>query len=263
MDDDRSSTETAEAAESPDHGEGNPEALPRFGRSWLWLPAFIAVHIAGLFFYGVGYAAYLALSDAPRRAEFENLFAEHLMTPSGITGAYTVTAALVLLILLYAADFRQQPWQQTLALKTVPLKAYLPWLGLLVVYFLAAAAFNMVMSVEPGEFVESIAGTQHLGLLVTMVVLAPVVEELVFRGYLYKAWRQSLLGRWGTLLLTSVLFALLHAGQYDPILLWQLTVIGLLLGFAREKTGSVYVPIALHSLNNLVSWFFIVYLGLH
>ena len=59
-----------------------------------------------------------------------------------------------------------------------------------------------------------------------------------------------------------LLFTLLHAGQYPGILLGMLFAFSLLLGLARERSGSLYVPVALHALNNLIAWVLVVYLGL-
>lgn len=104
-------------------------------------------------------------------------------------------------------------------------------------------------------------GVRHLGLFVIMVLVAPVVEELVFRGYFFQAWRNSFLGVWGTLLLTSVLFTLIHAGQYPLIILAMLFSFSVILGLAREKTGSTYVPMVMHAINNLLAFILINWLG--
>lgn len=78
---------------------------------------------------------------------------------------------------------------------------------------------------------------------------APLVEEFIFRGTLWRGWRASRLGFWGTLVVTSFLWSILHV-QYPMIIICYIFVLGLLLGWAREKTGSIWVPVWMHALNN-------------
>jgi len=94
-----------------------------------------------------------------------------------------------------------------------------------------------------------------------MVVTAPILEELVFRGYFFHAWRNTRLGAWGTILVTALLFALLHVGQYDFMVLSYIFVLGILLGLAREKTGSILTPVVMHMVNNAYVGVAMIYVG--
>jgi len=78
---------------------------------------------------------------------------------------------------------------------------------------------------------------------------APLVEEFVFRGVLWRGWRASALGLGGTLVLTSFLWAVLHV-QYPTVIICYIFVLGLVLGWAREVTGNLWVPVGMHALNN-------------
>jgi membrane protease YdiL (CAAX protease family) len=80
-------------------------------------------------------------------------------------------------------------------------------------------------------------------------VAAPLVEEFIFRGIVWRGWRASRLGVVGTMVLTSLLWASLHV-QYPLLIIGYIFVLGLLLGWAREKTGSLWVPVGMHALNN-------------
>lgn len=90
-------------------------------------------------------------------------------------------------------------------------------------------------------------------LLLAVVVAAPCFEELFFRGFILTGVLASRLGVIGALLSTSALWAIMHAAQYAPAELLLVFLGGVLLGYARYKTRSVYVPIALHALWNLVA----------
>jgi membrane protease YdiL (CAAX protease family) len=90
-------------------------------------------------------------------------------------------------------------------------------------------------------------------LLLAVVVAAPCLEELFFRGFILTGILASRLGVVGALFFTAALWAIMHAAQYAPTELFLIFLGGLLLGYARWKTRSIYVPIGLHALWNLVS----------
>lgn len=67
---------------------------------------------------------------------------------------------------------------------------------------------------------------------------------------------------WKALLLTSALFVLVHLGQYGFIQFVFLFAFSMLLGLAREHSGSLLIPIILHSVNNMLPALVVIYLGL-
>lgn len=85
------------------------------------------------------------------------------------------------------------------------------------------------------------------------VILAPVVEEMLFRGILVpffrdRGWRRAAI--WGT----AVLFGLSH---FNKISFIPLTLFGALLAWLYIRTGNLLVPVATHCLFNLTNFFFI------
>jgi membrane protease YdiL (CAAX protease family) len=78
------------------------------------------------------------------------------------------------------------------------------------------------------------------------VVIAPVVEESLFRGFLYPAVKRYV-GTAAGLAIVALLFAVVHhnVGVFGP-----LVVLAVLLGLAYEVTGNLMVPITIHSLFN-------------
>ena len=80
------------------------------------------------------------------------------------------------------------------------------------------------------------------------VVIAPLSEELIFRGYLYGVLRQHI-GLLGAMLITSTLFAAIH--QYWPVFP-GLFLLAVGLSLVYELTGCLLVPILMHSLFNFI-----------
>ncbi|HEY9623173.1 MAG TPA: type II CAAX endopeptidase family protein [Crinalium sp.] len=85
-----------------------------------------------------------------------------------------------------------------------------------------------------------------------VVVMAPVFEELFFRGFLYQGFRHSFLKVTGAIAIPSLLWALIHQ-QYDWIDVAGIFIFGIVLGLARHRTGSVYVAVSMHALNNFLA----------
>lgn len=83
-----------------------------------------------------------------------------------------------------------------------------------------------------------------------VAVVAPIHEELIFRGYAFSGWVEKL-GVWGAILIPAVLFTICHV-QYGWVGLVYVFVMGVALGFLRWKTGSIYPCIALHMFNNFL-----------
>jgi len=91
--------------------------------------------------------------------------------------------------------------------------------------------------------------------LVGAVVVAPVAEEILFRGFLYATLRRSL-GPLAAIVLSSAIFSLLHSQLTAAP---SLFVIGFLLAYLYERTGSLVASISAHAANNLYS-LLVVYL---
>jgi ABC-2 type transport system permease protein/sodium transport system permease protein len=88
-----------------------------------------------------------------------------------------------------------------------------------------------------------------LGLVLLTLALVPgVLEELCFRGFLFSSLRQVLTG-WQTILVTALLFGVFHE-VLGPGRLVPSASLGLVLGWLRLRTGSVFPPMLLHVLHN-------------
>jgi ABC-2 type transport system permease protein/sodium transport system permease protein len=85
-------------------------------------------------------------------------------------------------------------------------------------------------------------------LLASFGLVPAVVEEFCFRGFLFGALRTTLTG-WATVLVTAALFGVFHELLFPGRLLPTM-LLGVLLGWVRLKTGSVYPGMLLHALHN-------------
>lgn len=87
------------------------------------------------------------------------------------------------------------------------------------------------------------------GLVLTVAVIAPVAEEIIYRGLLYRAFRDRA-GVPVALLLSGFVFAIAHLEQDHLLALW---FIGVVLAWVTERSGSLIPAMAAHGLYNGLS----------
>ena len=90
--------------------------------------------------------------------------------------------------------------------------------------------------------------------VLSLVVIAPIVEEIVFRGLLFGALAGRL-GVLGSAVITALLFGAAHG---DPILFPTIVAMGFVSALAYAGTGNLWVAVTLHALNNALGALFIV-----
>ncbi len=98
-----------------------------------------------------------------------------------------------------------------------------------------------LMEAYNGEMEQLFAGSFAL-VIVTSLVIAPLVEEIVFRGVLLRALQKGM-NTVLAVLISSVLFAVVHSG---PIQMAYAFVLGLLLCLVRLKSGSLWGSVCMH-----------------
>ena len=89
-------------------------------------------------------------------------------------------------------------------------------------------------------------------------IAAPLVEELIFRGYLYPIMKKYT-GVWFALITTSLLFGIIHVSLVPFI---PLAIFGAVLVLLYEYTGSIWTPIIAHCIFNTATLINILYPGI-
>jgi membrane protease YdiL (CAAX protease family) len=87
-------------------------------------------------------------------------------------------------------------------------------------------------------------------IIATTIVIVPVFEEMFFRGLFQTMLRSFLARPWLSILISSGLFATVHANPGHWPALFALSIC---MGYSYEKSGSLFRPIFIHSLFNAVS----------
>ena len=121
--------------------------------------------------------------------------------------------------------------------------------------------------VSPGFMVDVLKSAQADGalwlLLLAFCIAAPITEELMARGFLYRGWSESFLGVSGAIFLSSLVWTAMHVQYYDWFLFGEVLSIGILLGYMRYRSNSTWLTIVMHGLNNLAATMQSVWLAGH
>lgn len=146
-------------------------------------------------------------------------------------------------------------WRRVSILKT------LKYVGLMFLIFFASitAIISLVALLVPGfdpnqaqqnDYAQATTSSARSLAFIALVILPPILEETVFRGFLFG----TLAHKWGTIagaIGSSVLFALAHGQANVGVYTF---VLGLLLCFLYRRLGSIVPGIALHMLNNYLAY---------
>lgn len=141
-----------------------------------------------------------------------------------------------------------------LAVKKVTKHGLIFWSTMALVFVGLEELSLVLMGIETPEFMLSIKNsTEGIGdivlVFVAICIIAPIIEELIFRGVLFVRLQQTKLGNTGAILITSIYFASLHV-QYDAIGMFTTLLMGLVLGWVRYKSNNTSYCILIHMIAN-------------
>jgi uncharacterized protein len=200
-----------------------------------------------------------------------------LFTKASVLGLFP-SAILVLALAWFAAKLGLPHRAGRLAL-TMPKLGWLGWIVVVAGFGIGVTLlFTLVMAalgIDPSTYAPNGAGvsgdTSSAGAvektmaalakdpvlfalsLPSVILGAPLTEEVLFRGALFSGIAASPLGRTGAVLITAALWALAHAAAAPWLFVGMLFVMGIILGLMLLRFGSLWVTIACHASWNALS----------
>jgi membrane protease YdiL (CAAX protease family) len=162
------------------------------------------------------------------------------------------------LVLLFSKIRKNITVKQYLYLSNPGSHQFLKWSLILLLYvgIVELMTFGLTFTGRPfiSEFMVHTYTTVRFKsvLLFAVLIAAPLYEELFFRGFMFRGIENSRMGPIGAAIITSFLWSVTHT-QYDAFGITFTFLGGLLLSWALVKTKSIYVPIVLHALWNLIA----------
>lgn len=138
--------------------------------------------------------------------------------------------------------------------------------GLIIYFVLSSVLILIATQILPWFDVNEVQNTgfnqinQHFELILafmSLVIIAPIAEEIIFRGYLYGRLKKYM-PVWVAIFMTSITFGFIHGA-------WNLAIdtfaLSILLCLLRESTGSIWASILLHMAKNGIA-FYILFINL-
>jgi len=175
-----------------------------------------------------------------------------------ITGTIVQDLVVITVAWFLAADLGR-PDARTFGLRPFRASA-LGWTFLALVAYLVLTSIYTVLVDPPSEQLPSgladadtdLALALATGLL--LIGIAPLAEEVFFRGFLYQAFRNSF-GVLPGAVLSGLIFGAIHLEFFKLV---QLAVLGVILALLFEKTRSLWPPIILHAVNNSLAFAYLM-----
>lgn len=127
------------------------------------------------------------------------------------------------------------------------------------VYTLFAATAGSLLDPEQDPITDKLGTDESsaVSVAITAALVIPAAalsEELFFRGFMFGTIRNMGLSLWPAALITSLVWALLHLAGGNLGVVAILAAFGLVLAWLYERSGSLWVPIAAHALNNTIAF---------
>ena len=233
----------------------DPPELPEKARAWPRWPWWYGPAAMGIAFVTtlivVGIFGALALAAG----------VEDIEDAEGFLQVATVLQQIIFVavaVIFAAQTIRPRAWH--FGLRRARFWPTLGWAALgFVSYWILAIAYSAAVQPDAEQETLESLGTDEstlwlIGAALLVIVLAPLAEEIFFRGFFYRALRTRLPVA-AAALIDGAIFGVIHFENADmAVILPILALLGVIFCLVYEKTGSLFAVIGLHAFNNFIAF---------
>ena len=167
---------------------------------------------------------------------------------------------IIILPPIYYLNIKKKPILNAFRIKSISINtlkySMIFSLGVLIIFDTLDRIIHRLVTtpdyiIDLGQIMQPDSTAGYIFLFLAVVIMAPIGEEIVFRGFLQKFLEQHWKDITRAVLVTSLLFAMIH---FNPFWTIQIYMLGIILGFLSWKTQSIIPSIILHSMNNGVAF---------
>lgn len=232
-----------------------PAKTYRFWTTVLWTIFLLGVLVIGQYFPIVTYMLTEGMPLTP--TSFVNFvepmkYDVRLLFLSAFGGLLFVLPALWFLV----KKVQNESLKEGLYLYRSSFLSYLIWFFVLILTAIGLGMLLQLIGMEKRpEFMLNLEYPTLLHkvlLLIAVVIIAPLIEELIFRGFLHKRFAGTFLGIHGAIFITAFIWAIIHI-QYEAVYVFVIFFMGIIFGYARVITSSLYIPMMMHGVMNFWS----------
>lgn len=224
---------------------------------------FLLVNLLASIFSFALYAIVFLLAKGSSFGTLGNLQKGLLDSYKSNLGLYGIVVPIIsigayLLILLY----RQKSLNQYITFKRVGVNL-LVWSSMFAIFLEYALSYSINFPLVRSIFhIGKAAGRSTLNgntllLIVTLGIIAPLFEEILFRGFIYTELQVVFRNR-TALIIQALLFGMWH---FTPQSLFYSTIVGLILGFLYSRFRNIIIPITIHAAMNITGIIIKKYFG--
>ncbi|MGK7887922.1 MAG: lysostaphin resistance A-like protein [Leptolyngbyaceae cyanobacterium] len=229
-------------------------ASPRWG---LWATLGWSLVIIGLFMVSQTYVVLVAVAVATmQRPEIDPTQFTVQVANSGfvLSVATLVSAPICMGAIALVIQGRPASIKRYLELHRPDWRSLFLWCFITVGLIYGLDYLKSFIDRIPSSFTADLYNTAEFVplLYLAVAVAAPLFEEVFFRGFVFQGLYHSWVGIWGAVFVSSVLWAVIHM-QYDVYDMGGIFIFGVALAIAQFRTHSLYIPIAMHALNNFIA----------
>lgn len=222
------------------------------GKGILYFFIYLSIQSAVSAFYTIIYMIYILATDFTAMMDIEFLINEILSHTTIISLLSNIVAALViwLVFVIRKKNLFQEIQLTKCGTKNVVLTLLIGIsFGFVSDYIIGLIPFpTMLTESFEASYALTSAGNPIVN-FIAVAILAPIVEEVFFRGLIYTRMRKGMSAK-AAIILSSLVFGLAH-GE----IIWILSAfsMGVVLAWVFEKTGSLLPCIIIHAVNNTLS----------
>lgn len=228
---------------------------------WLTLAFGLAILVGFVFAQGVVAAVWVGIVVAAG-GDTNPAALEKIAANGDMLGVASLLSGFVGLFLIWLFIFMRRGlnWREYLAFKRFSWWQIPIWLAVTYGMAMAHGLLAPILGKDeiPQFMLDAYSSAKAPWLLwIAVGLMAPVFEEVLFRGFFYTGWRGERFVFWRmalTMTVTSLIWAGIHL-QYGWFELTWIFVFGILLCLAREVSKSLWLPLIMHAANNLVATF--------
>lgn len=165
---------------------------------------------------------------------------------------------LIVLVIIYIFSKRNEKFRQDLVIqKPSVINHYLLWISIFLAFIIVVElTLYQAGLLKLGGWHHSLSST--ILRIVGIVILAPIAEELMFRGFLLSRLTQKKINLHLSIVIQAVIFVLLHNFTYQNDLMSNIGIAqsfidATLYGYARYHTKSIFTPISMHMTGNAIA----------
>lgn len=231
-----------------------PHALNEIKVAWGWLDFLIVVLFFLIFGEGLGFIARFFLNH------FEGFKRNHslvLCFLSMLAETVSVVFLIRFLKIRYGTSLRKLGFVQPIRFKSIGVGAmyYVSAVPVIILVGVVTKSLAELFKIPlepqaPLKMLMQESSIKHFLIMAFLIVaVAPFLEEIFFRGFLYPLIRKFL-GWKSAIFFSALVFASLH---FSVLAFLPITCIGCFLAYLYEKTGSLTASITFHVINNLIT----------